>query len=87
MIAAVLGCGFVGEHFVIRHIVRADAIHAIGDTNYQRAAQVANQGADGNVHNVITEAPAVGPSTRNDAVAESRLNMAHQRIAPKDTQA
>ena len=87
MIAAVLGRGFVGEHFVVRHVVRADAIHAIGDTNYQRTAQVANQSADGNVHNVITEAPAVGPSARNHTVAESRLDMAHQRVAPKDTQA
>ena len=87
MIAAVLGCGFVGEHFVVRHVVRADAIHAIGDTNYQRTAQVANQRTDGDVHNIITETPAVGPSTRYHTVAESGLNMAHQRIAPKNTQA
>ena len=87
MCAAVLWRGFVGKHFVVRHIVRADAIHAIGDTYYQRAAQVAKQRADGDIHNIITEAPAVGPSTRNHTVAESGLNMAHQRIAPKNTQA
>ena len=87
MIAAILWRGFVRKHLVVRHVVRADAINAIGDTNYQRTAQVANQRTDGDVHNIITEAPAVGPSTRYHTVAESGLNLAHQRIATKDTQA
>src|SRR5262245_36413564 len=53
VVTTVLGSGFVGEDFVERHVIGADAIDAVGNTNNQWSPQVTNERADRDVHHVI----------------------------------
>ena len=48
--------------------------------------EIADQGRHRDVHDVVAEAAAVGPSARNGAVAEPGLDRAGQRVASEDAQ-
>src|SRR5258707_12962217 len=88
VVAPVLGRGLIREHFVVDHVVGAPPVDAIGDPDGERAAQVADQRADGDVHDVITETPPIGPAAGNgSAIAEWVLDGAVQHVAPEDAQA
>src|SRR6185369_8487637 len=85
VMASVLRCGFVREDLVEGHVVLVHAIHAIGDADHQRAAQITEQRTDRDVHNVVTKAATVGPAAWNQAaVAERILNLALEHVAAKD---
>ena len=89
VVAAVLRCRFVREDFVESHVVAIDAI-ACWTTNDQviRIAQIADQSSHGDVYNVISKAPTVGPSAGNEpAILERILNVALQHVAAEDAQA
>src|SRR5262245_24700321 len=87
MVASVLGSGFVREHLVERHVVLAHAVHAVGHANNERAAQVAEQRAYGDIDDIVAEAPAIGPAARNEAaIAKGVLDFALEHVASEDAQ-
>ena len=84
--APVLRRGLVREDLVERHVVRIDVVPC-GTTNDRRArAQVADQCRDRDIDNVVSEPPAIRPSSGNDAVAEAGLDLADEHIAAEDAQ-
>src|SRR5438093_11001420 len=72
VVAAVLRRRFVGEDRAVILVVRADAVH-----DRQEDAGRPEDGVDGDVQDVVTEAAAVGPSTGYVGV----LQWAEQQVA------
>src|SRR5436189_143034 len=87
MIAAILRSGFVGEDFVVGHVVPIHVVAGWAANRRRAGAQIADESCDGNIHDIIAEAPAIRPTARNDAAAEAGLNGTGQRIAAKNAQA
>src|SRR5215510_12262350 len=88
MVATVLRCRLVRKDFVESHVVAIDAI-ACRSANDQVIwiAQVADQRGDGDVDDIVAEAPAVRPSAWNEpAIFERILNVALQHVAAEDAQ-
>jgi hypothetical protein len=67
MVTPVLRCRLVRKDFAESHVVAIDAV-TCRSTNDQIVgiAQIADQRSDSDVNDVISEAPAVGPTTRNE---------------------
>src|SRR5689334_22121697 len=89
MVAAVLRRRFIGEDLVEGHIVMIDSI-AGWTTNDQVVwiSQIADQRSHGDVYNIVSKTPAIGPSARNEsAILERILNIALQHVAAEDAQA
>src|ERR1700752_4090760 len=87
VLPTILRRAFVREGLVVADVVLAHAIDAVGHANLQRAAQVADERSDGNVHDIVTEATAVGPPAGNQsAVAKRVLNLALQNVASENAQ-
>jgi hypothetical protein len=87
MVPTVVRCSLIRESFVETDVILAHAIDAICHPDHQRAAEVADERGDRDVHDVITKAPPIRPATRYDTAAEARLNRARKRITTKDAQA
>ena len=86
MVAPVLGSRFVREDFVVSHIIKIDVI--TGDSNRWRAgAKIANESADSDINDIITEPPSVGPSARHCAAAKAGLDGAGQSVAAENAEA
>src|SRR6185369_2426069 len=88
MVATVLRSGFVGKDLTEGHVVPIDTI-ARRSTNDQvgRIAKIADQGRHSDVQDVVSKAPAIGPTARNEpAVFEWILNAALQHVPAKDTE-
>src|SRR6185503_18441870 len=86
VVPPVLRSRFVREDFVEDHIVGADAINAICHAHHDRSSQIAKQGADGDIDNIIAEATAIRPATGNDSVAEAWLHCARQHVVAENSQ-
>ena len=85
MVTAIMRSARIREYFVVTGVVGADAINAIGHSDDERAAQVADEGGDGDVNHVVAEAAAIRPAAGNrTAVAERILDGALQHVATED---
>src|SRR5262252_1177479 len=84
MIAPVLWCGLVREHFIVGHIVPIHVVARRAANSRRAGAQITNECRDRDVHNVIPKAPTVGPATGNGATAETSLDGAGQGVVPKN---
>ena len=77
VVSTILGGRFVRKNFVVGHVILADAIDTVGHTYHQWSAQVAEEGADGNVHDVIAETAPIWlgppPARRHGPVERSTL--------------
>ena len=82
MDAAVLRRALIRERFVETDIVRAYAVDAVGHANKQRKrAQIANDGTDRDIDNIIAEPPPVRPASRDkSSVLERILDLALEHI-------
>ena len=64
MVAPVLGRAFIREGLVETDVVGAHAVDAVRHANNQRKrAQIANDGSDRDIHNVIAETSPVRPAS------------------------
>src|SRR6185369_894503 len=88
VVAAVLRCGLIRTEFIESPVVMIDPV-TCWTTNDQviRIAQVADQRSHCDVDNIISKAPAIGPSTRNKpTILERVLNVALEHVAAEDAQ-
>ena len=82
VVAPVLRRAFVGEGLVETDVVGAHAVDAVRHANNQRKhAQIANDGSDRDIHNVIAETSPVRPASGyQSAVLERILDLALKQI-------
>ena len=88
MVPAVLRRAFVGEHLVVADVVGAHAIDPVRHAYEQRKrAQVADEGGDRDVDNVVAEAASIGPAAGDrSAIAERILDLALEHIVAENAQ-
>src|SRR6185369_2418854 len=88
VVAAVLGCRFVGEDFIEGHVVAIDAVACwTTDDQVIGIAKIADQGSHGDVDNIVSKATTVGPSAGNEsAILKRILNVALQYVAAEYAQ-
>ena len=84
--ASVLRGGLVRKDLVEGHIVRVDVVARGAADDGRARAQIADQRRHGDVHDVVTEAAAVRPPSRDGAPAEAGLYLTDQHVAAEDAE-
>ena len=89
VVPAVLRCAFVRERPCCNRCRwRSRHRSRLPRDEQRRIAQVANEGGDRDVDNVVAEAASIGPAAGNQsAIAERILDLALEHIAAEDAQA
>src|SRR5262249_367585 len=86
VVAAVLRRGFVREELVVGQVVEIHIVSRGPATDWWVHAKIANQSSHRDVHDIVTKTAAIRPAAGNNAIAESRLNLADQSVAAEDAQ-
>src|SRR5262245_40249123 len=86
VIPTVLRRGFVREDLVVGYVVEVQIVACWPTNDWRVYTKIADQSSHRDVHYVVAEAPAIRPTTGNNAIPKARLNLADQGVISKDAQ-